>query len=158
MTRLKTKVFVIAILFFIQVEFSNPLLLLFKNKKNKYDPFSFQRQSDQFGQFEYRNGRKTYLYCFDVRCDPKFDCRSPGFDHSLQVDNDPNYRDNDVYYHHHHYHHGGHGGWNSFQNDDYSNVSKFSIEKQTLKRNQNAGQCNIWTQSFTDPCTFPKAA
>ena len=129
MTRLK-KVFVIAIFFFIQVEFSNPFLFLFKNKKNKYDPFSFQRQSDQFGQFEYRNGRKTYLYCFDVRCDPKFDCR-PGHYLDTMDSQQNNYRDNDVHYHHHHYHH---GGWNSFQNDNsiVSNSRQFRV---WLKRN-----------------------
>ena len=116
------KVFVIVILFFLQVEFSNTFLFLFgKKKKNGiYDPFSFHRQSDEFGQFEFRNGRKTYLYCYDVRCDPKLDCR-PG--HHFDVVNNQNnhYRGENNHYHHHHYHH---GGWNSFDGNGNTMVSQ----------------------------------
>ena len=117
------KVFVIVILFCLQVEFSNTFLFLFKKKKNNasYDPFSFHRQSDEFGQFEFRNGRKTYLYCYDVRCDPKLDCR-PG--HSDVVNHQNNhYRGENNHFHHHHYHHGGSGGWNSFVGNEDTNVS-----------------------------------
>jgi hypothetical protein len=105
----------------------------YPNQQQGYDPFEFhhQKQTDYYGEYSLRSGRKVYTYCFDVRFEIRDQCQPISWS-SWQDSYRPNWSDSttqrprhdyytpsgttterpvedlhhhNVQYHHHHDHH-----------------------------------------------------